>query len=116
MNIDELYYKYKEHCVTKLCMKSCGRSKFFALRPVNVIEVGTSGTHNVCVCEKHENVKLAIDSIIANSEEKYLMMDKLVCDVKKRCVHVKSLCELSWKPKSNGTYQQFSWSCVYSEI
>jgi hypothetical protein len=47
MNIDELYYKFKEHCVTKLCMKACGRSKFFSLRPVNVIEVGGSGTHNV---------------------------------------------------------------------
>ena len=29
---------------------------------------------------------------------------------KKGCVYVKSLCELSWKPKTNGTYQQFSWS------
>jgi hypothetical protein len=56
MNIDELYYKYKEYCVIKLCMKSCGRSKFFALRPVNVIEVGASGSHH--------------------------MMDKIVCDVK----------------------------------
>ena len=50
MNIDELYYKYKKYCTEKLCMKSCGRSKFFALRPVNVIEVGASGFHNVCVC------------------------------------------------------------------
>jgi hypothetical protein len=56
MNIDELYYKYKEYCVKKLFMKSCGRSKFFALRSVNVIEVGASGSHH--------------------------MMGKIVCDVK----------------------------------
>jgi hypothetical protein len=49
MNIDELYVKYKEYCVTKLCLKSFGRTKFFELRPVNVIDVGVGGSHNVCV-------------------------------------------------------------------
>jgi hypothetical protein len=80
MNIDELYVKYKEYCVTKLCLKSCGRTKFFELRPVNVIDVGVGGSHNVCVCEKHQNVKLMIDSVCGSKEDKYLLMDKIVCD------------------------------------
>ena len=82
MNIDELYSKYKDYCSNSLLMKSCGRSKFFMLRPDNVVEVGSKGTHNVCVCEKHQNVKLMIDALSRCIVEKYLMMDKLVCDVK----------------------------------
>lgn len=62
-------------------MKPCGRSTFFQLRPKNVIEVGASGTHNMCVSEKHENVKLMLDSIIS-IPEKCLLMEKLVCDIK----------------------------------
>ncbi|KZR96857.1 Cc8L18.2-like protein, partial [Daphnia magna] len=46
MNINELYVKYKEYCERTLCLKSCGRSTFFMLRPCNVIEVGSSGSHN----------------------------------------------------------------------
>lgn len=61
-------------------MKPCGRTKFLKLRPKNVIEVGASGAHNVCVCERHENVKLMVDAISTNVE-KLLLMDKLVCDV-----------------------------------
>jgi hypothetical protein len=80
LNIDELYAKYKDYCVAKLCMKPCGKSKFYELRPKNVIEVGASGAHNECVCEKHENVKLMIDAI-SHDCEKLLLMDKLVCDV-----------------------------------
>lgn len=33
LNIDELYIKYKEYCDNQLCMKPCGRTKFFELRP-----------------------------------------------------------------------------------
>ena len=61
-------------------MKPCGKSKFYELRPKNVIEVGASGAHNVCVCEKHENVKLMIEAISRDCE-KLLLMDKLVCGV-----------------------------------
>lgn len=34
----------------------------------------------MCVCEKHQNVKLMIDSVCVNKEDKYLLMDKIVCD------------------------------------
>jgi hypothetical protein len=71
-------------------MKSCGKSKFFELRPKHVIEVGAAGIHNVCVCEKHQNIKLMLDAV-SDTTEKYLCMDMIFCDVKsyvcmmKRC-------------------------------
>ena len=78
MNINELYVKYKEYCERILCLKSCGRSTFFMLRPCNVIEVGCSGSHNVCVYEKHQNVQLMVDTICGSNKEKKLLMDKIV--------------------------------------
>lgn len=81
MNINELYVKYKECCERTLCLKSCGRSTFFMLRPCNVIEVGSSGSHNVCVCEEHQNVHLMVDTICGSNKEKLLLMDKVVCDI-----------------------------------
>lgn len=80
LNIDELFFKYKEFCLAKLCMKACSKSKFFEMRPKHVIGVGSTGTHNVCVCEKHQNVKLMIDSILDHAE-KYFLMNVIVCDV-----------------------------------
>lgn len=40
---------------------SIGFSKFCQLRPKNCILAGKSGTHSVCVCNVHQNVKLMID-------------------------------------------------------
>lgn len=62
-------------------MKPCGRTKFFQLRPQHVIEVGSAGTHSVCVCEKHQNVKIMIDCLCKNIPIAHLFMDKLVCDI-----------------------------------
>lgn len=39
-----------------------GLSKFCELRPKEVILPNGKGTHNVCVCESHQNVKLALDN------------------------------------------------------
>ena len=86
MNIDELYSKYKDYCSKTLSMKPCGRTKFFMFRPEHVLEVGCKGTHNVCVCEKHQNVKLMIDALCRGMIEKDLYMDKIVCDVKCDCM------------------------------
>ena len=36
-------------------------AKFKELRPKNVILAGASGTHNVCVCTIHQNVKLMVE-------------------------------------------------------
>lgn len=56
VNIDELYSHYKEDCVNTLCKKACGRTKFFMLRPEHVVEVGSGGTHNICVCVKNPKI------------------------------------------------------------
>lgn len=42
---------------------SVGVSKFAELRPKSCILAGASGTHSVCVCTTHQNVKLMLDSI-----------------------------------------------------
>lgn len=42
-----------------------GLTKFTQLRPKHCIHVGSKGTHNVCVCTIHENVKLMFGSLCA---------------------------------------------------
>jgi hypothetical protein len=84
MNIDELYSHYKDYCVNTLMMNPCGRTKFFQLRPQHVIEVGSAGTHSVCVCEKHQNVKIMINCLCKNLVIAHSFMDKLVCDIENR--------------------------------
>ena len=57
INLKELHQLFKEkHPEVK-----CRFSKFAALRPKHCVLAGASGTHSVCVCAIHENVKLLID-------------------------------------------------------
>lgn len=56
-NIDELYQQFKkEYPNVKV-----GVSKFFTLRPKQCILADAPGTHMVCVCAKHQNVKLMLN-------------------------------------------------------
>lgn len=58
-NLNELYVLYKkenEHV-------KVGFTKFTELRPAHCVLAGSSGTHNVCVCVHHENVKLMLSSM-----------------------------------------------------
>ena len=53
-NLKEVYQQFKEkHPTDKI-----GFSKFADLRPKHCILAGASGTHTVCVCTIHQNVKL----------------------------------------------------------
>jgi len=52
----ELYLKFKE---SNTDIK-IGFSKFAEFRPKNCVLAGASGTHNVCVCVHHQNVKLML--------------------------------------------------------
>ena len=55
-NLKELYQHFKEtYPATKI-----GFSKFAELRPPHCILAGASGTHSVCVCTIHQNIKLMI--------------------------------------------------------
>jgi len=53
-NLREAYQLFKE----KFPSKSVGFSKFAELRPKHCVLAGASGTHAVCVCTIHQNVKL----------------------------------------------------------
>ena len=53
-NLREVYQLFKE----KFPTLSIGFSKFAELRPKHCVLAGASGTHAVCVCTIHQNVKL----------------------------------------------------------
>jgi transposase len=53
-NLKEIYQLFKE----KFPTSQIGFSKFCELRPKNCILAGKSGTHTVCVCTLHQNIKL----------------------------------------------------------
>ncbi|KAL5477704.1 hypothetical protein EMCRGX_G024538 [Ephydatia muelleri] len=53
-NLREAYREFKE-CNPAL---KVGFSKFAQLRPAECVIAGASGTHSVCVCKIHQNVKL----------------------------------------------------------
>lgn len=75
-NLNELYVHFKNtHPEHKI-----GRSKFCELRPKWCILAGSSGTHSVCVCIFHQNIKLMIDGAKLNVNYKDLL-DVLVCDI-----------------------------------
>lgn len=57
-NLKELYQLFKE----KFPTLTIGFSKFAELRPKQCILAGASGTHSVCVCTIHQNVKLMMNS------------------------------------------------------
>ena len=55
-NLNELYNLYKKENE----YVNIGFTKFTELRPPYCVLAGSSGTHNVCVCGHHENVKLIL--------------------------------------------------------
>lgn len=58
-SLKELYFFFKEkHPNVKLSF-----SMFAKLRPKNCVLPGQSGTHLVCVCTIHQNVKMMLDAI-----------------------------------------------------
>ena len=68
-NLKEIYAGFKD----KYPDKKIGFSKFAMLRPKECVLAGASGTHQVCVCTIHNNVKLMITnarmaSITSNEE------------------------------------------------
>lgn len=84
-NLREVYNLFKEqHPNSKV-----GFSKFASLRPKNCVLAGASGTHSVCVCEIHQNVKLMLEALRGNcdmSQKSSFMMDyssllkHIICD------------------------------------
>ena len=62
-NLKEAYELFKE----KMPQLKIGFYKFADLRPKECVLAGAAGTHSVCVCTIHQNVKLMMsDSRIAD--------------------------------------------------
>ena len=73
--MNELYVKFKEeHPNAIIC-----QSSFAALRPKWCVNVATTGSHSVCVCVYHQNVKLMIDACKFKCDQ-HSLTDKIVCD------------------------------------
>lgn len=84
-NLKEVYAQFKQ----KYPDKKIGFSKFAMLRPKECVLAGASGTHQVCVCTIHNNVKLmmmnARMATITSSEEVPLLhyshaLAKMMCN------------------------------------
>lgn len=60
-NLRELYTEFKKkHPETA---KKVGKPTFISLRPKWCVLAGSAGTHNVCVCETHQNAKLLLRAL-----------------------------------------------------
>ena len=81
MNLNEAYQLFKE----KYTDVKIGISKFCELRPKECITVGASGSHSVCVCTSHQNVKLMLSSFPVKEDGNSLtyrdLLEKLVCSI-----------------------------------
>lgn len=88
-NLKELYSKFKS-VHPSLCI---GFSKFAQLRPKWCILAGPKGTHNVCVCMSHQNVKLMVSAVRSGSFSYKELLQLLTCDLNnEKCMFNK--CEL----------------------
>lgn len=80
--VNEAYKLFK----TQNPSSKIGLTKFMELRPKNCVLPGGAGTHNVCVCTYHENVKLMISSsnlsILSKGElsDYELCIKRMICE------------------------------------
>ena len=86
MNLRETYALFKED-FTDI---KIGFSKFAALRPKNCVLPGAAGTHSVCVCVIHQNVKLQIAGLGVKGLEYKMFLEKTFCDTEnEKCMTYK---------------------------
>lgn len=79
-NLKELFVAFK----TKNPEIKIGFSRFCTLRPKWCITVGASGTHSVCVCAIHQNLKLLLHPLGVTYKE---LLPYIVCDItNKECM------------------------------
>ena len=86
--------------------RKTGFSMFALLHPKWCIPVGAEGTHNVCICNYHQNLKLMM--VAMDSSSIYRQIMKLcVCDVEKydcmtgHCDNCPNLIFEKWVVKNN---------------
>jgi len=76
-NLQEIYQLYKENGSNP----RIGFSKFASLRPKHCVLLGSNGTHTVCVCCYHQNVKLMLASLGLKDITYKDLLKHAVCDV-----------------------------------
>ena len=74
-NLQELYAIFKDQHPSD----HIGFSKFASLRPKHCVLAGASGTHTVCVCTYHQNVKLMIHAAELDKSHKHIIA-QAVCN------------------------------------
>ena len=80
---------------------------FSQMRPKECVFAGEPGTHNICVCSIHQNVKLKLSAITSNINYKEVI-EASVCSIdNKTCM----LRKCDQCPGENGI-RQFLTSCV----
>ena len=89
-NLKELYQDFKQ----KYPKKRIGFSKFAELRPKHCILAGASGTHSVCVCTIHQNVKLMINGMKLHESTTRGLTNYHTCLAKMMCNPPLPICYL----------------------
>lgn len=78
MNLNELHALFKQ----RFPDFSVGLSKFCELRPKECVTVGARGTHSVCVCTIHQNVKLMLADLPSDTKITFRdLIEQYVCSV-----------------------------------
>lgn len=80
-NLKEAHKHFKD----KFPSIKIGFSKFAELRPKQCILAGQSGTHSVCVCTTHQNVKLMIENAKLNTVTNGNLQNYKQCLAKMLC-------------------------------
>ena len=83
-NLEELHVRYKEVNGNN---DKVGFSKFCELRPKWCVTVSSSGSHTVCVCTIHQNVKLllvSLSNIIGRQVEYPELISAITCEPQTR--------------------------------
>lgn len=81
-NIQDLHTKFRKAFPDE----KIGLTKFQALRPRECISAGPSGTHNVCVCKIHQNVKLQLTGLKNELKRKGCVFSESYTDLIKSSV------------------------------
>ena len=112
-NLKELYTAFKDkHPDLKISF-----SKFASLRPKWCITVDPKGTHSVCVCTTHQNVKLLLSSLNLSKDYHELLelisYDRnskecmlLLCE---SCPGVNAVKKIYWRGTHDSWWRWSSW-------
>ena len=98
IGLKEAYQLFKD----KFPTKSIGFSKFAELRPKHCILAGASGTHAVCVCTIHQNIKL----MMVGAKIPDIILDSVALKTYDHC-----FAHIIWNPPSPDCYLSNCSSC-----